>query len=205
MGDIMHVGAASSPSSATRWCSDTSLQLRDRRPHDGRERERHADARRHRPALPRPAPGGRAATGRGESRHASAACGRAGSMVHESHAIWSSPTRDVPGQVALMHYIHGSRPPTATRPRVSASPCQAIDTAASRLEFQLELAARLAGDPTGALVHVGTSSMRLFHDDQRAYRRAWRPRAARRAPRHDARRRPLPDAIRVIGPAILVS
>jgi acyl-CoA thioesterase FadM len=135
---------------------------------------------------------------------------------HESARDTVKPDEvDVLGQVALMHYVH----------RFSAANGHATAVFGitpgymrnerrgfSTFEFQLELGGMLRpGDPVrvrSALVHVGNSSMRLFHvmTNERTDERVATLEQLGVHLDMDARRpTPLPDAIRDRAKAILVS
>ena len=129
--------------------------------------------------------------------------------------VVKAPEADVSGGAALSHYIH--RFSAANGHAIAAfgmTPAymRAEHRGFSTFEFQLELGGALRpGDPVrvrSALVHVGNSSMRLFHvmTNERTDERVATLEQLGVHLDMDARRpTPLPDAIRDRAKAILVS
>jgi len=135
---------------------------------------------------------------------------------HESSRDTVKPDEvDVLGQVALMHYIHRFSAANGHATAVFGVTPGYMRTehrGFSTFEFQLELGGALRpGDPVrvrSALVHVGNSSMRLFHvmTNERTDERVATLEQLGVHLDMDARRpTPLPDAIRDRAKAILVS
>jgi acyl-CoA thioesterase FadM len=135
---------------------------------------------------------------------------------HESSRDTVKPDEvDVFGQVALMHYIHRFSAANGHATAVFGVTPGYMRTehrGFSTFEFQLELGGALRpGDPVrvrSALVHVGNSSMRLFHvmTNERTDERVATLEQLGVHLDMDARRpTPLPDAIRDRAKAILVS
>ena len=121
---------------------------------------------------------------------------------------------DVFGQVALAHYIHrfsAANGHATAAFGITPGYMRSEGRGFSTFEFQLEVGGVLRpGDPVcvrSALVHVGSSSMRLLHvmSNARTAERHRDARAARRPPRHGCpAAQPLPDAIRERAKAMLV-
>jgi acyl-CoA thioester hydrolase len=135
---------------------------------------------------------------------------------HESSRDTVKPDEvDVLGQVALTHYVHRFSAANSHATAVfGVTPgyMRAERRGFSTFEFQLEFAGVLRpGDPVrirSALVHVGNSSMRLFHvmTNERTGERVATLEQLGVHLDMDARRpTPLPDAIRDRAKAILVS
>ena len=135
---------------------------------------------------------------------------------HESSRDTVKPDEvDVLGQVALMHYIHRFSAANGHATAVFGMTPDYMRTERrgfSTFEFQLEVDGVLRpGDPVrvrSALVHVGNSSMRLFHvmTNERTDERVATLEQLGVHLDMDARRPiPLPDALRDRAKAILVS
>jgi len=183
------------------------------------QRVRHVDARR-RAARPIPAPLRRTAEGRRVEWDVPARERRPRPSglegFHETSRDTVKPDEiDVLGQVALTHYIHRFSAANGHATAVfGITPGYMRDERRgfSTFEFQLELDGALGpGDPIrvrSALVHVGKSSMRLFHvmtNERTGQRVAVLEQLGVHLDMDARRPTPLPDAIRDRAKAILVS